>query len=150
MSTTELPACHQDSPQHAAYVARVKELEAEGCDTSDAQGIADMEFDALTKPKKPTKPTHKMKTYILDTAQGYATHRFIPDAWDTTQSLDDSALYTFESESLEAAIETIGESLGGIRYRRAGSPSFQDKNLNTFTVLDLAEEKAAMATSDSE
>ena len=95
-----------------------------------------------------TKP--KMKTYILDTPQGYATHRFTSDAWDTTQSLDDSALYTFEAESLEAAIETIGESLGGIRYRRAGSPSFQDKNLNTFTVLDLAEERAAMATSDSE
>ena len=45
-STINLPACHQDSPQHAAYVARVEELEAEGCDTSDAQGIADMEFDA--------------------------------------------------------------------------------------------------------
>ena len=62
MSTTALPACHQDSPQHAAYVARVEELEAEGCDTSDAQGIADMEFDGLlTKTKKPTKSTHKMK-----------------------------------------------------------------------------------------
>ena len=63
MSATALPACHQDSPQHAAYVARVEELEAEGCDTSDAQGIADMEFDALTKPKKPTKPSQKMKKY---------------------------------------------------------------------------------------
>lgn len=52
-----LPACHQDSPQHAAYVARVEELEAEGCDTSDAQGIADMEFSRiLTQTKKPTKP----------------------------------------------------------------------------------------------
>jgi len=65
MSTTALPACHQDSPQHAAYVARVEELEAEGCDTSEAQGIADMEFDGLlTQTKKPTKPTHKMKTEI--------------------------------------------------------------------------------------
>lgn len=64
--STNLPACHQDSPQHAAYVARVEELEAEGCDTSDAQGIADMEFDGLlTQPKKPTKPTHKMKTQDL-------------------------------------------------------------------------------------
>ena len=81
-----------------------------------------------------------MKTYILDTPQGYATHRFTPDLWDTTQNLDDSSLYTFEAESLEAAIETIGEFLGGIRYRRAGSASFQDKNLNTFTVLDLAED----------
>jgi hypothetical protein len=109
-----------------------------------------MSTDLLTPTQKPTKPTQKMKTYILDTPQGYATHRFTPDAWDTTQSLDDSALYTFEAESLEAAIETIGESLGGIRYRRAASPSFQDKNLNTFTVLNLAEEKAATATSDSE
>jgi hypothetical protein len=65
MSTTALPACHQDSPQHAAYVTRVEELEAEGCDTSDAQGIADMEFDGLlTQTKKPTKPNHKMKTKI--------------------------------------------------------------------------------------
>jgi hypothetical protein len=59
---TTLPACHQDSPQHAAYVARVEELEAEGCDTSDAQGIADMEFDGLlTQTKKSTKPNHIMK-----------------------------------------------------------------------------------------
>jgi len=43
----KLPACHEDSPYHAAYVARVEELEAEGCDTSDAQGIADMEFKDL-------------------------------------------------------------------------------------------------------
>ena len=65
--SANLPACHQDSPQHAAYVARVEELEAEGCDTSDAQGIADMEFDGLlTQPKKPTKPTHKMKTNHID------------------------------------------------------------------------------------
>jgi hypothetical protein len=28
----------------AAYSARVRQLEAEGCDTSDAQGIADAEF----------------------------------------------------------------------------------------------------------
>ena len=43
----KLPACHEDSPYHEAYVARVEELEAEGCDTSDAQGIADMEFKDL-------------------------------------------------------------------------------------------------------
>ena len=42
--TQNLPACHEDSPRHEAYVARVAELEAGGCDTSDAQGIADMEF----------------------------------------------------------------------------------------------------------
>ena len=49
MSTTALPACHENNPQHAAYVARVEELESEGCDTSDAQGIADMEFDNQQK-----------------------------------------------------------------------------------------------------
>jgi hypothetical protein len=60
MRTTALPACREASPQHAAYVARVEELEAEGCDTSDAQGIADMEFDGLlTQTKKPTKPNQK-------------------------------------------------------------------------------------------
>ena len=58
--STNLPACHQDSPQHAAYVARVEQLEAEGCDTSDAQGIADMEFDGLLTPtQQPTKTTTK-------------------------------------------------------------------------------------------
>jgi len=93
MSTTELPACHQDSPQHAAYVARVEELEAEGCDTSDAQGIADMEFDALTKPKKPTKPSQKMKTtFTLTEIEKYrdtytdsngeeAANYNLPDGW---------------------------------------------------------------------
>jgi hypothetical protein len=70
-----LPACHEASPQHAAYVARVEELEAEGCDTSDAQGIADMEFDGLlTQTKKPTKPNHKMKiTDINDIEPGITT-----------------------------------------------------------------------------
>ena len=62
---SHIPACHKKSPQHAAYVARVEELEAKGCTTSDAQDIADMEFDGLlTQPKKPTKPNHKMKLYI--------------------------------------------------------------------------------------
>jgi hypothetical protein len=33
----------------AAYSARVRQLEAEGCDTSDAQGIADAEFLAADR-----------------------------------------------------------------------------------------------------
>lgn len=41
-----LPACHEDSPLHDAYCARVEELEAEGCCTSDAQAIADLEFNS--------------------------------------------------------------------------------------------------------
>lgn len=89
--SANLPACHEDSPQHAAYVARVEELEAEGCDTSDAQGIADIEFSKLlTQPKKPTKPTHKMKITIRH----------------DQSSIDPSATYTDEQfaqvkESLE-------------------------------------------------
>jgi hypothetical protein len=43
----KLPACHQDSPNHKQWVKRVEELEREGCDTSDAQAIADMEIDGL-------------------------------------------------------------------------------------------------------
>lgn len=94
--SANLPACHQDSPQHAAYVARVEELEAEGCDTSDAQGIADMEFSRLlTQPKKTTKPTHKMKITIRH----------------DQSSIDPSATYTDEQfaqvkESLEREYTT--------------------------------------------
>ena len=78
--SANLPACHQDSPQHAAYVARVEELEAEGCDTSDAQGIADMEFSRLlTQPKKTTKPTHKMKITDINEIKS-ANSKFKPDA----------------------------------------------------------------------
>lgn len=44
-----LPACHVDSPQHAAYCARVEELEAEGCVTSDAQAIADLELGEIVR-----------------------------------------------------------------------------------------------------
>jgi hypothetical protein len=40
-----LPPCHTDSPLHPAWLARVAELEAEGCDTSDAQAIADIEMN---------------------------------------------------------------------------------------------------------
>lgn len=43
----KLPSCHQDSPNHEQWVKRVKELEDEGMDTSDAQAIADMEIDGL-------------------------------------------------------------------------------------------------------
>jgi len=45
-----LPPCHQDSPLHSLWLARVQELESEGLDTSDAQGIADMEFEPIKKP----------------------------------------------------------------------------------------------------
>ena len=39
-----LPPSHQDSPHFDAYCARVEALEAEGLTTSDAQGVADVEF----------------------------------------------------------------------------------------------------------
>jgi hypothetical protein len=39
------PACHEKSPYYEQWVRRVKELEKEGCDRSDAQAIADMEFE---------------------------------------------------------------------------------------------------------
>jgi hypothetical protein len=42
-----LTACHQDSHKHYQWIARVQELENEGCDTSDAQAIADMEIDGI-------------------------------------------------------------------------------------------------------
>lgn len=44
-----LPACHQDSYFHPAWLARVQELENEELDTSDAQGIADMEFENIKR-----------------------------------------------------------------------------------------------------
>lgn len=44
-----LPPCHQDSPRHSLWIARVQELENEGLDTSDAQGVADMEFEPIKK-----------------------------------------------------------------------------------------------------
>ena len=39
-----LPPSHVDSPFHFKWLARIAELEAEGCDTSDAQSIADIEL----------------------------------------------------------------------------------------------------------
>jgi hypothetical protein len=39
-----LPACHWKSPKHKEWLARVEQLESEGLDRSDAQGIADMEI----------------------------------------------------------------------------------------------------------
>ena len=39
------PPSHQDSPRHSEWIARVNQLESEGLDTSDAQGIADMEAE---------------------------------------------------------------------------------------------------------
>lgn len=47
-----LPASHQDSPEYEAYCARVEELEAEGLCTSDAQGVADVEFNRRGVQKK--------------------------------------------------------------------------------------------------
>lgn len=45
------PPCHQESPLHYKWLARVQELENEGLDTSDAQGVADMEFEPIKKPQ---------------------------------------------------------------------------------------------------
>ena len=39
----ELPPSHVDSPLYAKWIAIVEQMEAEGCDTSDAQSIADIE-----------------------------------------------------------------------------------------------------------
>jgi hypothetical protein len=39
-----LPPCHQESPRHKDWISRVEQLETEGLDRSDAQGIADMEI----------------------------------------------------------------------------------------------------------
>jgi hypothetical protein len=39
-----LPPCHQDSARHQEWLARVEQLESEGLDRSDAQGIADIEI----------------------------------------------------------------------------------------------------------
>ena len=47
--TQHLPACHWKSPRHSLWLARVQELENEGLDTSDAQGIADMELEPIKK-----------------------------------------------------------------------------------------------------
>ena len=44
-----LPACHWKSPKHKEWLARVEQLESEGLDRSDAQGIADMEFNTIEK-----------------------------------------------------------------------------------------------------
>ena len=49
-----LPPCHIQSQFHLAWVARVAELENEGLDRSDAQGIADMEFENADKTKLPS------------------------------------------------------------------------------------------------
>jgi hypothetical protein len=40
-----LPPSHHDSPRHSDWLARVNQLESEGLDRSDAQGIADMEAE---------------------------------------------------------------------------------------------------------
>ena len=49
MNKNELPPCHQDSPRHKEWIARVEQLESKGLDRSDAQGIADMEFETIEK-----------------------------------------------------------------------------------------------------
>jgi len=41
----KLPPSHQDSPRHTDWLARVTQLESEGLDRSDSQGIADMEAE---------------------------------------------------------------------------------------------------------
>jgi len=41
----KLPPSHQDNPRHSEWLARVIQLESEGLDRSDAQGIADMEAE---------------------------------------------------------------------------------------------------------
>ena len=57
------PPSHQDSPRHSEWIARVQQLESEGLDTSDAQGIADMEIEqtrrAYSFTSEHKQPTNK-------------------------------------------------------------------------------------------
>ena len=48
----KLPPSHQDSPRHTDWLARVTQLESEGLDRSDAQGIADMEEEQVNNNNK--------------------------------------------------------------------------------------------------
>lgn len=45
----KLTPSHEDHPLHEEYCERVAELEADGLCTSDAQGVADYEFEKLVK-----------------------------------------------------------------------------------------------------
>jgi len=44
-----LPPSHHDSPRHSEWLAIINQLESEGLDRSDAQGIADMEIENTEK-----------------------------------------------------------------------------------------------------
>jgi len=43
----ELPPCHNDSPLHDKWLTIVAQMEEEGCNTSDAQSMADIEVKTL-------------------------------------------------------------------------------------------------------
>lgn len=51
--TEEIPPSHVESPHYEAYCKRVAELEAEGLTTSDAQGVADVQFNNKPFNNKP-------------------------------------------------------------------------------------------------
>jgi len=54
------PPSHQDSPSHSDWLARVTQLESEGLDRSDAQGIADMEAEQDMKEAIKKKIINKL------------------------------------------------------------------------------------------
>jgi hypothetical protein len=56
----KLPPSHQGSPRHTEWLARVIQLESEGLDTSDAQGIADMEAEQNMKEAIKKKIINKL------------------------------------------------------------------------------------------
>lgn len=52
------PASHEKSLYHEQWVRRVEELEKEGCTTSDAQAIADMDFDEFKEKVEAIERLH--------------------------------------------------------------------------------------------
>ena len=56
----KIPPSHQDSPRHTEWLARVNQLESEGLDTSDAQGIADTEAEQDMKEAIKKKIINKL------------------------------------------------------------------------------------------
>jgi hypothetical protein len=72
---------HNNHPMHAAYVARVAELEKiEGCNTSDAQGIADAEFRTAEFPTVPN--------FVADNMEGKAKVAGICNVVELTAEAD--------------------------------------------------------------
>jgi hypothetical protein len=99
----KLPPSHHDSPRHTDWLARVIQLESEGLDRSDAQGIADMEEEQVNNNNKKQykKINMNKENAVLELV------KLLSEAIDVLNDYDREQCADYLSKQMQAILDSI-------------------------------------------